>query len=224
MRYVKSERTPGPATPKTRIRKRVACVFEALGGLLLFLDIALWVFGTYGDHRRIFCFRGMFAGELLLWFRVPAVLFLFAAFAVGVLPAVRPLFFRIVAAVVATVLFLIAVGVCLLPTLLVEKECFEFRSEDGAHTITFVVTSTLRTRIDVYERENDFTLRCLLPEQQVVLESVPGDESLLKWESDGFSVKIEDRWIRYYYRDVPTATEMIEPMTTENPEKETAAP
>ena len=229
MRYVKRERTPGPTTPKTRIRERVACVFEALGGLLLFLDVALWVFAAYGDHRRIFCFRGLFAGELLLWFRVPAVLFLFAAFAVGVLPAVRPLFFRIVAAVVATVLFLSAILFCSLPAWLVETECHEIVSDDGAHTVVFVVTQSFDDDegVEAYERENPFIMRRLKAEGDggtiIIHGAFSTDPSRFQWEADGFSIKIEDRWIRYYYRDVPTETE-IEPVATENPEKETAAP
>ena len=98
VRYEKREGKPEPATPMTRTRKRVACVFAAVGGLFLLPDVALWIFGTYGDHRRIFCFCGLFAGKLLLVVLYSALLLLFGAFVVGVLPAWQSLFFRLVAA------------------------------------------------------------------------------------------------------------------------------
>ena len=226
MRYVKSERTPGPATPKTRIRKRVACVFAALGGLFLLPEVICQLFIS---RNRFLCFHGLLAGELLLWSEISALLFLFAAFAVGVLPAVRPLFFRIVAAVAATVLFLSAILLCSLPALLVETECHEIVSDDGAHTVVFVVTWFFDDDEDVeaYERENPFIMRRLKAEGNggtiIIHGAFPTDPSRFQWEADGFSVKIEDRWIRYYYRDVPTETEIV-PVATENPEKETAAP
>ena len=139
------------------------------------------------------------------------------------------MFFRIVAAVVATVLFLSAILFCSLPAWLVETECHEIVSDDGAHTVVFVVTQSFDDDegVEAYERENPFIMRRLKAEGDggtiIIHGAFSTDPSRFQWEADGFSIKIEDRWIRYYYRDVPTETE-IEPVATENPEKETAAP
>lgn len=229
MRNVKREGKPEPATPMTRTRKRVACVFAALGGLLLFLDVALWIFGAYGDHRRIFCFCGLFAGKLLLVVLYSAaLLLLFGAFVVGALPAWQSLFFRLVAAGAAGAVLLFAIWISWSLTRLVEQECYEIRSDDGAHTVVFVATYFFDVRIDVYERENPFVLRRLRSEERGTLESVPPLEpSYYRWENDGFYVKYGSEWRRYYYHDIPKPTPYpseTESAVKENPEERTAAP